>query len=140
LQLANHVKTQKPHFDSRCFNVPTHAELVNNLIWRSHYDFRRNSISTYARSFFSTKEMHKLNSPQLIQKMKDEKNVDWNDLPAEYKYGTFIKKERFIKQVEVKGKVIDANRSRPVALSFEFSKFSAENENFLVSKYAPEKK
>jgi hypothetical protein len=84
--------------------------------------------------------MHKLNSEQLMQKMKDEKGVSWDDLPAQYKYGSFIKKEQFIKQVEINGKTIDAVRSRPVAMSFKFATCSPENEAFLTSKYAPEAK
>lgn len=137
-RLIAHVKSAVPHFDARIFNVPTNAELVNNIMWRSHFDFRRNSISSLAREYYSAKQLHKLNSSELIAKLKEEKNVDWFSMDDQFKYGLFIKKEKYNKTVEIKGNVIDAVRTRPVVKSFALDKYTKENEDFICSKYLPQ--
>jgi tRNA(His) 5'-end guanylyltransferase len=38
------------HFDARVWNVPTQAEAVENIVWRSLFDCQRNSILNMARS------------------------------------------------------------------------------------------
>jgi tRNA(His) guanylyltransferase len=127
-----------PFFDARIFNVPSVQEIVSNLIWRSHYDYRRNSISQLARSFYSPKEMHKLNSTDLLKKMASEKQTHWDDLPPRYKFGSFFKRQQFKKTVEVNGTTIQATRTRPVEISFCFNKNNDEICNFLTSKFIPE--
>ena len=58
---AEFNRTCDPHrdmslFDSRAFNVPLH-DLPNYFLWR-YQDWQRNSLSMYARSFFSHKQLH----------------------------------------------------------------------------------
>jgi len=134
-KLCEHVERVTPFFDARVFHVPENEELLNNVMWRSHFDYRRNSISGLARCHFSTKQLHKLNSPKLLEMLK-EKGVSWEDMPDAYKYGTYIKKERFtIEATNNKGEKVQAQRSRVVALSIDIDKFSEKNLNFIVSKY-----
>jgi tRNA(His) guanylyltransferase len=134
-KLIDYIAEHPPYFDARIFNVPNVTEIVSNLIWRSHHDYRRNSISQYARSFYSPKQMHKLNSTQLCEMMKTEKGVNWEDLPGKYKYGSFFKRQQYIKTVEIKGETIQATRTRTVELSFCFNKNNDSVKDFLMSKY-----
>lgn len=136
-KLIDYLDTHAPYFDARIFNVPTTTEIVSNLIWRSHYDYRRNSISQYARSFYSPKEMHKLNSTQLLEKLEKEKGVKWEDLPGKYRFGSFFKRQNYMKTVEIKGETIQATRTRTVEMSFCFNKNNESIRDFLMAKYLP---
>jgi hypothetical protein len=55
-------------------------------MWRSNYDCIRNSKNNLGHYHFSTKEMHKLSSNEVAEKLKKEKNIDWNDSPGEFKW------------------------------------------------------
>lgn len=96
-------------------------------------------MSMLGRAHFSAAAMHKLSTAEVIAKLLNEKHVDWHALPERYKYGSYIKKQRFVKAVEIPGdKIIDAVRSKPVAISIDINKFTPEFEHFLISKYAPD--
>lgn len=139
-RLLEHLERAMPHFDSRVFNVPTNAELVNNVMWRASWDFRRNSISTLAQAHFSPKQLHGKNTKQQLEMMA-EKGISWDDQPDWYKWGVFAKREKFIKEVEVKGAIVKAVRSRIAARSFELTrKFTKELEELIVDKHWPEAK
>ncbi len=72
----------------------------------------------------------------MIEKMKTEKNVEWEDMPSFYKYGSFIKKEKYvIDAVDKQGVAVKAIRTRAVLRSFSMNKLTDENLNFIVSKY-----
>jgi len=137
-KLIEHLERTTPYFDSRVFHVPGNEELLNNVIWRCHFDYRRNSISGLARCYFSTKQMHKLNSTQLLE-MLVQKGVSWDSMPDAYKYGTFVKKEKYeIEGTNPKGEAVKAQRSRVVAKSIDIGQFNEENLKFMVSKYINE--
>lgn len=72
-------------FDARCFNIPK-EEVVNNIIWRQN-DASKNSVQMLARSLFPHKELQKLNTNQLQDKMMIEKGINWNDLEIWKKRG-----------------------------------------------------
>lgn len=80
---------QRAHFDCRVFNVPD-AEVCNYFIWRQQ-DWARNSLSMFAQSFFSTRELHKKNGPAMHE-MLHGVGENWADLPLVWKNGTFIEK------------------------------------------------
>ncbi len=88
-------------FDSRAFILPE-AEVANYFIWRQQ-DASRNSVQMLARSLFSHRECHKLNNSQLQDKMKLEKEINWNDLPIPKKRGVGIirKDEKWIRDLEI---------------------------------------
>lgn len=88
---------ERQHFDGRTFNVPDDDELLWNIVWRCGLDCRRNSISSLGRAYFSAKELKYLNSIQIMEKLRNEKNVDWNESPEAFRYGTFVKKEIYEK-------------------------------------------
>ena len=70
-------------FDSRAFNVPTKEEVVNNLIWREQ-DAIRNSIQGLAQSVFSHSEIQGIKNKDILEKLKDEKGIDWNSYLTNY--------------------------------------------------------
>lgn len=87
--LPEHNKTAV--FDCRIYQTPTLHDATVQLLWREN-DAIKNSIQMLGHSIFSHNSLHKLNTTQIIQKLIDEKNVDWNDLPNRYKRGTYVKR------------------------------------------------
>ena len=83
--LKNAVSTGA-QFDSRCFNIPK-EEVANMIYWRQH-DAIKNSISTVAQYYFSTKELHGKSSTDKIHMLIDEHGVDWNSFPIEQQRGS----------------------------------------------------
>ncbi len=78
--------------------------------------------------------------------LKTEKNVDWHALPDRYKYGSYMKKQRYVKTVQLPNKTaapaadqsVEAVRSKPVAIAMDIYRHTAEFERFLCSKYLPD--
>jgi len=81
------------YFDARTFNVDSEKDLLDNILWRSQYDCRRNSLNNLGRMYYSTKEMHGVKNRQLEPMLLEEKGVKFSDWPLSYRYGTFIKKQ-----------------------------------------------
>ena len=66
-------KLFKATFDSRVFNLPT-DEVVNYFIYRQQ-DALRNSISSLARKYYSTKQLVGVNNPTKIQMLETDYGV-----------------------------------------------------------------
>ena len=81
-------------FDSRAFTIPTRSEVSNYFLWR-HNDAVRNSISIVAQTFFSANQLHKKSTKNMIEMLKTEKNIIWNEYNEGQKYGRFIVKEKY---------------------------------------------
>ena len=80
---------EQSFFDARAFNVPVH-EVANYFIWRQQ-DAYRNAVEGAAHANFPQKELNGLNIGRLIQKLKDEKNIEFEtDFPDEYKMGKMV--------------------------------------------------
>lgn len=88
------------YFDARVFNVPNLTEAVNTFIWREQ-DAIRNSIQGAARKYYSHKQCFNKNCKELLQMLK-EKNINWDDYPHSFKYGTLITKRKIIKKFTTK--------------------------------------
>lgn len=71
-------------FDARAFGVPK-DEVPNYFIWRQR-DCIRNSISMFARHYFSQHEIQGLNNTQLREKLWDNQ-TPWEDLPTIFRFG-----------------------------------------------------
>ncbi len=85
---AIHNRPVKAAFDSRAFNVPE-DEVANYFLWRAQ-DWHRNSVSMYAQSFFSHKELFGKNIPA-IHEMLHGLGKNWTtDLRDEQKNGIFL--------------------------------------------------
>lgn len=78
------------NFDCRIYQTPTLHDACLQLLWREN-DATKNSIFSLANSLYSSKELHGLNGNQQQDKMM-EKEVNWNDLPARLKRGSYIKR------------------------------------------------
>jgi len=62
-------------FDSRVFILPK-DEVINYFIWRQQ-DAIKNAVSMAAQSMFSHKTLQNLNSLQMIDRMKNELSIDY---------------------------------------------------------------
>lgn len=79
-------------FDSRCFNIPK-EEVTNYILWRQQ-DAIRNSINAVGQAYFSHKELQGLSTDQILRKLLEEKQIDWNKLPVHLQRGSCcIKRE-----------------------------------------------
>ena len=79
-------------FDSRCFNVPK-EEVTNCILWRQQ-DAIRNSINSVGQINFSHKELQGLSTDQILKKLLEEKQIDWNKIPVHLQRGSCcIKRE-----------------------------------------------
>ena len=79
-------------FDSRCFNIPK-EEVTNCVLWRQQ-DAIRNSINSVGQTNFSHKELQGLSTDQILKKLLEEKQIDWNKIPVHLQRGSCcIKRE-----------------------------------------------
>ena len=99
------------HFDARLFTVPTVEEELNCLLWRCRGDAVRNSVSGFARTLFSTKELHRKSTEEVKEIMKAERGVVFEDaVPSWAMEGTIVKRERFVHE-GVHGKTGEVERT-----------------------------
>ena len=78
-------------FDCRAFNVPK-DDVANYFLWRCK-DWHRNSLSMYARSFFSHKELYEKNTKD-VHEMLHKIGKNWTtDVSKRFKNGTFLNKD-----------------------------------------------
>ena len=87
-------------FDARTFTIPSLTEVCNYFIWRQQ-DTVRNSISSVAQSFYSSKELTGKNMSQQ-QDMIHEKGANWNDFDPMLKRGRFVFKKEVDMETEFK--------------------------------------
>ena len=78
-------KQFKAMFDSRAFCIPK-EDCVNYFVWRQK-DAVRNSINALGQANFSHKSLQGLNTSQVQDKLVNEKGINWNDQPTEFKRG-----------------------------------------------------
>lgn len=82
-----------PQFDCRVWQVPNMMEVYNSFLWRED-DATRNSLQMAAQSFYSHKELHRKNSPELHD-MLHAKGVNWNNYPTYFKRGTYARRMNY---------------------------------------------
>jgi tRNA(His) 5'-end guanylyltransferase len=75
-------------FDSRVFNLPVYE--VENYFIERQKDTVRNSIQGYAQSFFSHKQLQKLNCKQLQEKMFADAGFNWDKIDTSFKRGRCV--------------------------------------------------
>jgi len=79
-------------FDSRAFNIPK-EEVANYFLWRAK-DWQRNSLSMYARSFFSHKELMNKSRAD-VHEMLHSIGKNWcTDLDDRLKNGSWLIKDQ----------------------------------------------
>lgn len=79
------AKDKSAMFDARCFNIPE-SEISNCFLWR-FLDCYRNSVQMLGQTHFSHKELHKLNSSQIQEKLFQERDINYASCPEEFKNG-----------------------------------------------------
>ena len=126
------------YFDSRVIFLPSLDEVVNCLIWRQN-DCIKNSISTFAQSMFSQKELLNKNQNEQLEMMLTIKNKDWNDLPNDYKFGALVHKElkrgTFTRWSSKANKFIDEEFERGMFfVDAQVPRFNT-NKQFLIDAY-----
>jgi tRNA(His) guanylyltransferase len=89
-----------PHFDCRVFQLPSRSEAANVFLWREQ-DATKNAISMAARSVYSHKELDHKNGPQM-QEMLFSKGINFNDYPAFFKRGTFVRRVTMLREFTAK--------------------------------------
>lgn len=80
-----------PTFDCRVFSLPDRDELANAFLWRER-DATKNAISMATRAHYSAKQMDGKSASDM-QEMLFAKGVNFNDYPAFFKRGTFVRRE-----------------------------------------------
>ena len=78
------------------FNVPSQEEALWNIIWRSLYDCRRNSISGLAQKYYSQRQLNGVGCGQMLHMLR-QRGVEWEQQPPAFKYGVLVKKEQYEK-------------------------------------------
>lgn len=91
------AKDKGAMFDARCFNIPA-SECCNAYIWRQE-DATRNAIQMLGQTHFSHKELHKKNANQIQEMLWQEKGINFNDMPIEFKRGVCC----YRRSIEVNG-------------------------------------
>lgn len=88
------IRAYEPvQFDSKAWQVPNKNEMFAWFLFRQN-DCVRNSINQAAQSLFSHKQLVGLTSEKILDKMMEEKGVNWAKNYAEgEKYGRLIYKE-----------------------------------------------
>ena len=86
-----------PTFDCRIFNVPNLEELVNSFIWRQN-DCTKNCVSTVAHHYYSTDQLHKKSSKEMIE-MINAAGLDYDRVPMQYQLGTFYHRVKELRVV-----------------------------------------
>lgn len=130
------VWAQKAHFDARLFSVPNQTEVYNNIFWRSKHDCARNSVSGLARKYFSTKELNGKNTLEM-KKMLLEKDVDYEKMPPGFKYGSFVKKEKYqLEAIDQKtNQEVTSFRTKIRVWSHKLEGFDQKFSELLADKY-----
>ena len=88
--LQDRARKMLPAFDCRVFQLPNRVEAANAFLWREK-DATKNAISMAARSFYSHKALHGKSSAEM-QEMIFQKGQNFNDYPAFFKRGTFVRR------------------------------------------------
>lgn len=114
--VPKHFEAARPlaYFDCRVWSVPNKVEAANAILWREQ-DASKNSVSMAARAYFDHAEIMNKSGPEMQEMLFKGHGINWNDYPAEFKRGTFIRREKFMKvlEPEVLAKIPEKHRPAP---------------------------
>ncbi|KAF2628776.1 hypothetical protein BU25DRAFT_409810 [Macroventuria anomochaeta] len=126
------------HFDARFFAVPSVEEAFNCILWRCRNDAVRNSVNAFARTMYSTKEMHGKTTSELMEMMRKEKGVEFEaSVPRWAVEGCLLKREQVEHEgVNLKtGEVKKTLRTRTRLEERGVRTFSAEDLRLVTDKF-----
>jgi len=135
--LAARVRKGEAHFDARVFAVPDEGKLVEYMQWRALMDCKRNSISMLAQAHYKHERLQGVSAEAMVAMLRTEKGIDWEQEPAFFKYGCYVKKEQYEKPAfnPKTQKEVVATRTRADARSFELQLDTAAS--FLLARFWP---
>jgi len=84
-------------FDARVYGVETFEEVFENFKWRNH-DVFRNAKTGFAQAYCSHKELLGKTANEQITLAYEKTGKSFGDSPKWFKYGTFCKKELYMKE------------------------------------------
>jgi tRNA(His) 5'-end guanylyltransferase len=84
-------------FDGRTWGVDEDIKILSSILDRVR-DAEKNSKSMFARAYCTHSELMNKNALEQITYCKEKTGNDWNGIKNDFKYGTFIKKEKFLKE------------------------------------------
>lgn len=88
---AKEMRKKRPHFDARVFQLPNEQEATNVFLSRE-LDATKNAISMAAHHYFSHKSLQGVSGADMQEKLFQEKGINFNDYPACFKRGTFVRR------------------------------------------------
>jgi tRNA(His) 5'-end guanylyltransferase len=86
-----------PVFDARAWGLPDLDVAAEHFIWREA-DATRNSLTMAAHAHYSHKELHKAGFTKKHD-LLHAKGVNWNDYPAFFKRGTYVRRETELREL-----------------------------------------
>ena len=89
---------QLPVFDCRVWSVPNLLEAYHTFLWRQQ-DATKNAISMAAHTYFPHKSLQGVPGSQMQERLFTEKGINFNDYPAFFKRGTFVKRQQILKEL-----------------------------------------
>jgi tRNA(His) 5'-end guanylyltransferase len=95
-------------FDSRVFNIPK-EEVMNYFLWRQQ-DWIRNSVQMCAQHVYSQKQLNGVNIETQKEMLKSSV-FNWDDLPLNWKYGTFVSKHRGVDHINQSHEAVLENKN-----------------------------
>ena len=130
-------KVGKAWFDARVFGVESDEEAFNSVMWRVR-DAHKNSRSMFAQTFCPHKELQGLCGLQQVAKAL-ERGYDYEKMPECFKYGTLIKKQKYLKvtniiDLEVMQLEDFIERTRIISLTKPMTTFSEDEVKFVMDK------
>lgn len=126
------------HFDARLYAVPSAEEALNCVLWRCRNDAVRNSVGAFARTMYSTKEMHGKTTQDLLEMMRNEKCVNFEEAVPQWAIeGCLLKREQVEHEgVNLKtGEIETTLRTRIRVEEKGVRKFSMENLRLVTEKF-----
>jgi len=92
-------KQGQAFFDARVFGVDTVEEVFENFKWRNH-DVFRNAKTGFAQAYCSHKELQGKTANEQVALTYEKTGKKFSATPEWFKYGTFCKKELYMKETE----------------------------------------
>ena len=135
---VTYEKLGTAHFDARFFAVPSVEEALNCLLWRCRNDAVRNSVNGFARTMYTTAQMHGKKTAELLEMMEKEKGVKFEEaVPRWAIEGSLMKREQYEHTgTNLKtGKPEKTFRTRTKVEERGLREFSQENLNLITEKY-----
>lgn len=87
------------HFDARVICPNKSYEILNHQIWRSVHECYSIAVQWSAREFYTNNELYKKTTNNMIE-MIALKNITFDDFPEHILYGTYAKRENYVKEIQ----------------------------------------